>query len=250
MPDFEDSTLWRISAYERFRQERGTSAFAPLGGNTVLPTTLMADLRHLEARREQSDVLEIAAACMRHRQSALLCLRYDDLVWPVTLFPAEMLYHAPRDLSAVPNEALGAIAVINCDPPGLRPPGHYMHERIGRREHYWPLKPLLWKLALHGPRHALLNEIAGPTAYRVTMSREDRPDAPGAMGPAAERLRTGAATLREMSSWPGMSVERASRLLNGLYLCTSLMVLRAAVSGSADKGNLVGRLIGRKRAPR
>ena len=71
MHDFEDSTLWRISSYERMRVERSSSVFAQLGENTVLPTTLLADLRHLESRREDSDVIEVLAACMRHRQGAL-----------------------------------------------------------------------------------------------------------------------------------------------------------------------------------
>ena len=31
MRDFEDSTLWRISAYERMRLERSSSVFAQLG---------------------------------------------------------------------------------------------------------------------------------------------------------------------------------------------------------------------------
>jgi len=236
MPDFEDSTLWRISAYERFRQERGTSAFAPLGGNTVLPTTLMADLRHLEARREQTDVLEVMAACMRHRQSALACLRHDGLVWPVTVFPAEMLYHSPRDLCGSATESLADVQVIACDPAGVRPPGHWMHERVARADHYWSLKPLLWALALYGPRRTLLNEIAGNVAYRVTQPRGERPEAPGAMGAAAEQLRRESATLRDMARWPGLSVERASRLLNGLYLCTSLMVLRSHPSTGTATG--------------
>ena len=41
MRDFEDSTLWRISAYERMRLERGSSVFAQLGEPTMLPTTLL-----------------------------------------------------------------------------------------------------------------------------------------------------------------------------------------------------------------
>lgn len=242
MPDFEDSTLWRISAYDRFRQERGTSAFAPLAGNTVLPTTMMADLRHLEARREQSDVLEIMATCMRHRQAALVCVRHEGMAWPLTIFPAELLHHAPRDLCRASPESLADVQVIACDPPGVRPPDHWMRERVARLDRYWPLKPLLWALALHGPRRTLLNEIGGNVAYRVTQPRSERPAAPGAMEPATERLRREAATLREMAKWPGMSVERASRLLNGLYLCTSLMVLRTHPSTASTGLGLTDRL--------
>ena len=227
MRDFQDSTLWRISAYERLRLERGSSAFAQLGENTMLPTTLLADLRHLEARHEDSDVLEVLAACMRHRQAALICLQYEGLVWPVTVFPAEGVYHSPRDMSLALPDSLAGLKVLSCDAPGMRPPGHWMHERVGRHDHYHPFKPLLWQLALHGPRSARRAEIAGNVAYRVTLSREDRLLAPGALGPAADRLRAGAATLRDIAGWPGMSAERASRLLNALYLSAALMVMRS-----------------------
>ena len=244
MRDFEDSTLWRISAYERMRLERGSSVFAQLGEPTMLPTTLLADLRHLEARREDGDVLETLAACMRHRQAALICLQYEDLVWPVTVFPGELVYHSPRDMSLATPDGLAGLKVLSCDAPGLRPPGHWMHERVGRMEHYHPLKPLLWNMALNGPRNELLTEIAGNAAYRVTLSRESRLFAPGALGPAAERLRTDTASLRDIAKWPGMSVDRASRLLNALYLISGLMVMRAHPS-ARESESLVSRLLGK-----
>lgn len=243
MRDFEDSTLWRISAYERLRQDRGSSVFAQFGENTVLPTTMLTDLRHLENRREDADVLEVLAACLRHRQGALLCLGYDGLVWPVTVFPAEMVYHSPRDMALAAPDALTTLKVLSCDAPGMRPPGHRMHERVGRVEHYRALKPLLWSLALSGPRHTLLAEIGGHAAYRATLSKDSRPFAPGALGPAAQRLRDESASLRDMAGWPGMSTERASRLLNALYLAGGLMVMRTHPA-ARDETGLVGRLFG------
>jgi len=186
MRNFEDSTLWRISAYERMRLERSSSAFAQLGENTMLPTTILADLRQLQSRREESDVLEVLAACLRHRQAALLCLHYEDVVWPITVFPAEMSYHSPRDVALAAADSLSQVKLLSCDAPGMRPPGHWMHERVGRMEHYRPLKPMLWNLALHGPRSMLLAEIGGHAAYRATLSKDSRPFAPGALGPAAD----------------------------------------------------------------
>jgi hypothetical protein len=244
MRDFLDSTLWRISAYERMRLERSSSAFAQLGEPTLLPTTMLADLRQLESRREDGDVLEILAACMRHRQSALICLHYEDLAWPVTVFPSELVYHSPRDMALAGPDGLAALGVLSCDAPGMRPPGHWMHERVGRMEHYHPLKPLLWKLALHGPRNDLLTEIAGHAAYRVTLSREDRLLAPGALGPAADRLRSESASLRDIARWPGMSTDRACRLLNALYLTSALMVMRSHPAARPE-GTVLSRLMGR-----
>ena len=249
MRDFEDSTLWRISAYERMRLERGSSAFAQLGENTVLPTTLLSDLRQLEQRRESSDPVEVLAACVRHRQSALLCLQYEELVWPVTVFPHEMVYHSPRDLALATQSALAGLKLLSCDAPGVRPPGHYMHERVGRNEHYRALKPMLWNIALNGPRNELLAEIAGPAAYRTTVSREERLFAPGALGPAAERLRRESAPLRDIAKWPGMSTDRASRLLNALYLTSGLMVMRTHAA-AREPTSLMSRLLSKGKPKR
>ncbi|MFL6664786.1 MAG: hypothetical protein ACJ8G7_21640, partial [Rhizobacter sp.] len=101
MRDFEDSTLWRVSEFERLRQQTGSSGFVRLNGPTVLPTTLLADLRRLDADPASGDMLEVIAACVRHREPALLCLQHDELVWPVTVFPTEQLYHSPRDITNV-----------------------------------------------------------------------------------------------------------------------------------------------------
>lgn len=250
MRDFEDSTLWRISAYERLREDRGSSAFAQLGENTVLPTTLLADLRHLEARHENADVLEVLAACLRHRQAALLCLQYEDVVWPITVFPAQGVYHSPRDLGLARPESLAAAQVLSCDPAGLRPPGHWMVERVGRMEHYRPLKPMLWSLSLLGPRREMLAEIAGPAAYRATLSREQRPFGPGAIGAAADRLRLRSASIREINGWPGMSAERTARLLNALYLAGGLIVLRSHPAAAQGEPGLLNRLRGLGRPKR
>ncbi|MEO7853642.1 MAG: hypothetical protein ABIR94_15520 [Rubrivivax sp.] len=248
MPDFDDSTLWRISAYERMRLQRSGSVFAPLDDTTVLPTTMVAELHHLDNPREGSDVLEVLAACVRHRQTALLCLRYDQYVWPVTVFPTDGVYHSPRDMSLASEEGLGAVRLVSCEPTGLRAPGHWMHERIGRPDHYRPLKSLLWSMALVGPRGALLKQISGHAAYRSTLSDDMRPATPGALASAADRLRRETAPVRDMARWPGMSVERACRLLNALYLASGLIVMRTHHAARDEPQTLAGRLgIGKTR---
>ena len=235
MRDFEDSTLWRISAFERVKQQTGTSGFMRLEGPTLLPTTLLAELRRLDADPQSSDVIEVIAACLRHRESALLCLEHDGLVWPVTLFPNEALYHSPRDMREASITGLAQLRLAAAEPPGVRPPGHWMHERVGQVDHYRPLSPLLWWLALNGPRKSLLADIAGPAAYRlVNGSHGDRPSAPGALGSAMDRLRQSSMTLQELARCPGMSTERASRLLNGLYLVGCLLTTRSQAVGRGD----------------
>ena len=233
MRDFDDSTLWRISAYERMRDDiGGNSGFTRLDGvPTKLPTTLLADLSHSDGQPRDNDVVEVMAACLRHREAALLYLRHHGYVWPVTLFPERELYHAPRDPVASEAPNLSDLAVLAYEPPGLMPPGHWKHDRIGHLEHYLPLERLFWAVGLKGPRATLLAEIDGPVSYRA-LRKADRLElvAPGAMGSAQDRMHRDAASLRQISGWPAMNVERASRLLNAMYLTTQLMVIRTHVS--------------------
>jgi hypothetical protein len=58
-----------------------------------------------------------------------------------------------------------------------------------------------------------------------------RPTASGALGSALERQQRESVSLRDLAQWPGMSTERASRLLNGLYLGGSLLITRAHQAG-------------------
>jgi hypothetical protein len=245
LPDFEESTLWNMSAFERARQETGSSGFARLDGPTLLPTTLLADLDRLRDDVDSGDALEVMAACMRHREPALLYLRHQDLVWPVTLFPSEMLYHSPRDLAQASAAGLATMKVLTAEPPGVRPPGHWMHERVAQAEHYRLLAPLLWSVALNGPRRTLLAEISGNAAYRAVHSPVGgQLTAPGALGSAVERMRRESVPLREIATWPGLSIERASRLLNALYLSSGLLVTRAHPAARSGLG--LGRWLGRR----
>lgn len=250
MRDFEDSTLWRVSAFDRVRRDTGTSGFARLDGATVLSTTLLSELRGLDNRLHGHEPLQIMAACLRHREPALLYLQHLDLVWPVTLFPTPSLYHSPRELAGAPSPQLEDLTLIEIEPPGVRPPGHWMHERIGAAQHYRPLIPLLWNIALHGPREALLAEIGGTAAYRAIRNPETEGlVAPGALRSAVQRLRRESVSLRQIASWPGMSVERASRLLNGLYLASCLMTTRTHPAARTEPG-LGRRLLGLGRTRR
>ncbi|MFZ2651441.1 MAG: hypothetical protein WA210_15170 [Burkholderiaceae bacterium] len=227
MPDFEGSTLWRISAFDLLRETAASATHAGLKRQTLLSTTLQAELRLMERRHDGAEPLEAIAACVRLREPALVYLQYQESIWPITLFPAEMLYHSPRSLLLGVQRSMRSVKLVDIEPPGVRPPGHWMHDRIAKSDSYHPLTPALWKLALHGPRARLLAEIDGPAAYRVLRSLGGQNLAtPGALGPVAERLRKQAAPLRKMALWPGMNIERASRMLNALYLTSNLIVSR------------------------
>ena len=239
MKDFEPSTLWRISAFEQARHA------GRLGGRedrpTLLPTTLLADLQQLHRDTVNDDVLEVIAACMRNREAALLYLEHGNNVWPVTLFPREEVYHSPRAASQMAGAGMSSLRVVSAEPPGVKPPGDAMHERIARGDRYHPLGALLWAVALQGPRATLLTEISGRVAYRlVSTGARDMPSSLGALSSAVARLRNEAASLRDVASWPGLSVERASRLLNALYLSGALMISRSHPAARSEPRGWLG----------
>jgi hypothetical protein len=225
--DFEDSTLWHISAFERYRAQTGDSGFASLERQTTLPATLAAELSLLERAKRTNDVIAVLAACIRKRESALIMLRHRDLVWPLTLFPQQGLYHLPREIVESLASNHRDLEVLAIEPPGLRPPGHVMHERIAAAPGYRRLPPLLWAIAQHAPRPHLLDDIDGRAVYRITADFDsDGLPQPGALGPAMQRLRREVTSIDDIARWPGMDRERAARLLNGVYLQGGLIVLR------------------------
>ncbi len=248
MKAFDSSSLWRISQFRKARNEGRLDLERGGDRATVLPTTLLADLRRLQSEGADGDVLEVIAACVRNHEAALLYLEQGEFVWPVTLFPREGLYHSPRDaLVMAASLALSGLRLLIAEPPGVRPPGHPMHERIAGSGKYRPLPDLLWAVALHGPRPVVLSEIGGRVAYRLVSSHAaELPPSRGAISSTILRLERQSASLGEIARWPGMSLERASRLLNALYLCGALIVTR---SHPAARHAPVGwrRLFGRRR---
>lgn len=246
MRDFEDSTLWRISAFNRVRMDTGTSGFSRLeGASSMLPSRFQTEIDRLAPTIESTDLLEVLAACLRHRQPALVVVEHDRHVWPLSVFPAQMLVHSARDLAHEAGRELADCKLLAVEPPGVRAPGNWMHdERAGQSRHYRDFVPLLWALALHGPRRDLLAEIAGTAAFR-SLRNPTRSGlaAPGAMGGAIERLHRESAAMRDIAGWPGMSTERACRLLNALYLSANLMVTRHSASARGERG-ILGRFLG------
>ena len=248
MKTFDPSSLWRISEFRKARNEGRFDLAASPDRATLLPTTLLADLRRIRSDPAGSDVLEVVAACVRHHEAALLYLEQGQFIWPVTLFPREGLYHSPRAAETMAASfALSQLRLVSAEPPGVRPPGSILQERVASPDKYRPLTGLLWTVALHGPRPALLNEINGRAAYRVVAANTRAlPPLRGAISSTVRQLERQSASLREIARWPGMTVERASRVLNALYLSGTLVVSRAH---PAARGTSLGwrRLLGRRK---
>ncbi|HXD07930.1 MAG TPA: hypothetical protein VN680_18030 [Burkholderiaceae bacterium] len=233
LPDSSHSrapVLWRVSAFRRaLPQAESPSRF------TSLSPSLLADLQRFEALPEGAETLEVMAACLRHPQNVALLLDRDGHVVPLTVFPRERMFHTPLPLASVLGMRMDSVRVLQVEPALLHPPGDADRARAASAERCHPLGPLLWHLALHGSRHELLPELAGPAVYRIAPGL-DLPQRPaGAIGAAIARLERQAASLRVIAGWPGFDRERAMRLLNGLYLQPGgLIVSRSHPMGARD----------------
>lgn len=235
---FGEPELLRASTYLQALDE------APGTGGRVaqlaaLSPSLMADLRRFEHRPEGVEVLEVLAACLRHAHSAAVYLDADGLVLPLTVFPRQRLFHCPVDPQGFLHPRLHQLKVLRVEMAMLRPPGDDEEELIAPLERYFPIGPLLWELAMEGHRSELLPEIDGPACFRTApdlplASFRLRPGQPEAL----QRMRLRPVTLQDLSELPGLNRETASRLLNGLYLQSGLIISRALTAAIATGGSL------------
>jgi hypothetical protein len=226
---FGEPDLMRASAFRRYLDESARSGDADSISSrlSTLSPSLMLDLMRFEQEGQQSGVIEVLAACIRHARKLLLHLQVGERVVPLTVFPVEHLVHCPMPVAQFLALPLGELSVLHVEPALLRPPGDRVQAMVGEPTHYSALGPVLWELALRGPRAELLPEIAGQAAYRISPGLNlRRLELSGSLAEAVARLKRDTSNLRAMGLWPGFDPERAMRLLNGLYLQGGLMVSR------------------------
>ncbi len=216
-----------------FRRQQRAS---PLGTDTLAGATrlssldplLLKDLQRFEARARAGDgleLLEVLAAAVRHGRALRLMVEHGEHLLPLSVRPRERLVRAPLAAAGFDTLHWPALRVLQVEPAG--PPASTEAQPAT------PLGPVLWALALHGARAELLPEIAGPAAYRIAPTTDLAAlDLGGALGEAVARLQREAASLDAIARWPGMNRERATRLLNGLYLQAGLIVSRAHPAAS------------------
>lgn len=222
--------LVRVSAFQRYLDEvavAGEAAAASSPLSTLSPS-LWQDLRRFEEAGRAAELLEVVAAALRHGHALTIHLQADARVLPLTPYPRERQFHCPLPLSELLALRLGALLVMHVEPAALGARGDRSHPLAGRREHFHPLLPLTWALALRGAREALLPEIAGPLAYRVAPGLDLRGlELPAVVQVAVRRLQAETVNLRRLADFPGFDRGRAMRLLNALYLQGGLIVSRS-----------------------
>lgn len=233
---FGQAELMPVSSYVRYLDELDDEP--GLAHNVVLGTrlsdlspSLQADLLREQDKRlvnDCLDVLEVMAASVRHASTVTIHCAHGEKAVPITVFPKQQCVHCPLSLEELGSSALQTLTVLHVEPALLLPPGHSRVERPSDSNLYSPLAPWLWALAWHGARTELLPAIAGPAAYRIgpTLAWARWPMDLDLLN-AVERLLDSSVNLRDLSEFPGMSRERAARLLNALYLQAGLIVTRS-----------------------
>lgn len=229
---FGEPELLKASAYRRYLNDLDDDTAGGAGARlSQLSPSLQADLGRFDqvgAGSEAVEVVEVVAACIRHSSSVTLQLQCGDRVVPLTVFPYERLVHCPMDMNELIDRHLPELHMMHVEPATLRPPGDPAHALVGEDRLHHPLGPLLWALAMRGPRRELLTEIAGPAVYRVSPALDIAAiPASGAIRTAIMRLREQATSLAGIAAWPALDRERAARLLNALYLQAGLIVSRS-----------------------
>jgi len=227
---FGEPELLKASAYRRYLDELEADTVSGRTSTHLsqLSPSLQADLWRHEQRGGGYEIVEAIAACIRHSARVTIHVQCAQRVVPLTVFPQERLVHCPMDLTELIERHLSQLNVMHVEPAVLRPPGDAAQALVGEARLYHPLTPLLWALAMRGPRRELLPEIAGPAVYRVSpaLDLEALPIS-GALRAAIDRLHRQAISLSGLASWPAFDRERAVRLLNALYLQAGLIVSRS-----------------------
>ncbi len=231
--------LMRVSSFQRQladanRRSGGVDGGAVTTRLSSLNPSLMEDLLRFEHGDRGADVLEVMAASVRHARALTVHLQCGDRVLPLTAFPRERLAHCPVDLRTIVETQAPDLPVLQVEAALLKPLGDRATDLIGEPQSYRPLPPLLWALALHGRRGELLPEVAGMAVYRVSPAFDL---SLATAGPLRETLRymgRRVATLRDIAGWPGFDLDKATRLVNALYLQSGLIISRSHPAALGD----------------
>jgi hypothetical protein len=233
---FGEAELMPVSSYVRYLDELDGSPGPNhdwVSGTRLsdLSPSLQADLLRDHDKRPPSDrldVLEVMAASVRHASAVTIHCTHGKRALPISVFPQQQCVHCPLSLDSLGAEALGTMTVLHVEPALLAPPGHSRLTGTKDAHLYSPLAHWLWDFSWHGTRTELLPAIAGPAAYRIgpTLAWARWPMDQGLLS-AVERLLDNSVNIRELSELPGMSRQRAARLLNALYLQAGLIVTRS-----------------------
>lgn len=194
--------------------------------SSTLGSSLLSDLKRFVDDPDGAELLAVVAAGVRHARALRLQLELHRLRIHLSLLPRDQVHRCSVDLCTLPSHDLGCLRLVHVEPDAL--PGRDAGALHGR-----PLGPLLWALAMHGPRDELLPEIAGRVKYRLAPGTDvQQLDVGDDVQALLHRLWCESSSLEELTDATAVAPARVRRLLNALYLQSGLMISRAFSSRS------------------
>jgi hypothetical protein len=198
------------------------STAGPTTVHSTLSPSLREDLLRFADAGAEIELLPAIAASVRHAKSVLMGLDLQGLRIVASIHPRQQIFRAPLDLSALSPAECRALKLVHVEPQARAA------DEAGRDTSSGPLRPLLWRLAMHGPRVDLLPEVQGPVRYRLAFGAalkglEIAPE----FGAVLARLKSSPLGLDELVAGSGLGRGVLQRLLNALYLQSGLMIVRA-----------------------
>lgn len=217
--DFQTTSVeGSLAAFDHSLDEIG-----PAAAQSSLSPSLLQDLIRFSMQQGEIELLHAVAASVRHGKPLSLSLQMGGAPLVASINPRLQIYRAPWNLCALLPSDLVELRLIRVEPESAS-----VSPAANLRVHVGPLRPLLWRLALFGPRQALLPEIAGSVRYRIAfgLSLAGLPVEPEWM-PMLQRLRSMPSSLDDLLAGGAGKRVTACRLLNAVYLQSGLMISRA-----------------------
>lgn len=195
-----------------------------------LGSSIWADLRRFEASPTGFDLLVVMAACMRHVHSLDIHFRMRGQLEVLSIYPQAQSFRCALDLCGLPPAEMRELGLLHVEPAATwLSPEHCLQPSPTLRT--GQLRLLLWLMALHGPRSALLPEIDEPARFRL---------APGldllslpldlALTQVLDRMNDRPLSADELANDSELGHAGVVRLLNALYLQSGLIVTRHGVA--------------------
>lgn len=189
---------------------------------STLSASLRGDLKRFSDQAETAELLPVVAASVRHGHPLCLSVELDGKEHELALDPLRNLFSCSTDLCALPDQALERIRLRNIvqAQPDTE---HHDRRRMGS------LRPLLWHLALRGPRSELLPELAGKVRCRVILGTPlNGLPLDGSRKRMIDRMKFAPVSVDDLMTGTGLTRVAIQRVWNALYLQSALMVSRSS----------------------
>lgn len=188
---------------------------------STLSASLRGDLKRFADQAEAAELLPVVAASVRHGHPLCLNVELDGKEHELALDPLRNLFSCSTDLCALPDQALEKIRLRRI----LQgEPDTEYHDR----RHMGSLRPLLWHLALRGPRSDLLPELGGKVRCRVILGTPlNGLPLDGSRRRMIDRMKFAPVSVDDLMTGTGLTRVAIQRVWNALYLQSALMVSRS-----------------------